>query len=47
VHVEIEVPKKLTAEQRQKLEEFSKACGDAEKPVSEGFFEKAKRFFEM
>ncbi len=47
VRVEIEVPKKLTAEQRQKLEEFAKVSGDAERPVSEGFFEKAKRFFEM
>lgn len=47
VRVEIEVPKKLTAEARQKLEEFAKAGGDAEQPVSESFFEKAKRFFEM
>jgi len=47
VRVEIEVPKKLSAEQRQKLEDFGKACGDAESPVSEGFFEKAKKFFEM
>ncbi len=47
VHVEIEVPKKLTAEQRQKLDEFGKACGDAESPVSESFFQKAKRFFDM
>jgi len=47
VHVEIEVPKKLTAEQKQKLEEFGKACGDAEQPVSESFFAKAKKFFDM
>ncbi len=47
VRVEIEVPKKLTAEQRQKLEAFGHACGDAEQPVSESFFEKAKKFFEM
>lgn len=47
VHVEIEVPKKLSAEQRHKLDEFGKACGDADQPVSESFFEKAKRFFEM
>jgi molecular chaperone DnaJ len=47
VRVEIEVPKKLAPEQRQKLEEFAKVSGDAEKPVSESFFEKAKRFFEM
>jgi molecular chaperone DnaJ len=47
VRVEIEVPKKLDAEQRQKLDDFAKACGDAERPTSESFFEKAKRFFEM
>jgi molecular chaperone DnaJ len=47
VRVEIEVPKKLSAEQRQKLEEFAKVSGDAEQPVSESFFEKARRFFEM
>ncbi len=47
VHVEIEVPKKLDAEQRQKLSDFGKACGDERQPVSESFFQKAKRFFEM
>jgi molecular chaperone DnaJ len=47
VRVEIEVPKKLSAEERQKLEEFAKVSGDAERPVSESFFQKAKRFFEM
>lgn len=46
VRVEIDVPTKLTGEQREKLEAFALACGDAEKPVSENFFEKAKRFFE-
>lgn len=46
IRVEIEVPKKLTAKQREALEEFAVACGDADNPVSEGFFEKAKRFFE-
>ena len=45
VRVEIEVPKRLTREQREKLEAFAVACGDAENPVSEGFFEKAKKFF--
>ncbi|HTB63035.1 MAG TPA: molecular chaperone DnaJ [Opitutales bacterium] len=47
VHVEIEVPKKLSNEQKEKLEEFGRACGDAERPTSESFFQKAKRFFEM
>ena len=46
VHVEIEVPKKLTSEQRSKLEEFAEACGDAEKPVSESFLHKAKKWLD-
>lgn len=45
VRVEIEVPKKLTNKQRDKLEAFAEACGDAENPVSESFFEKAKKWF--
>lgn len=46
VRVEIEVPTSLNSDQKRKLEEFAIACGDAEHPVSEGFFKKAKRFFE-
>ena len=46
VRVQIEVPTSLTSEQKRKLEEFAQACGDADHPVSESFFEKAKRFFE-
>ncbi len=46
IQVEIEVPKKLNGEQRAKLEEFATACGDADQPMSEGFFEKAKKWFE-
>lgn len=46
VRVEIEVPKKLTNEQRSALEAFSTACGDPEHPVSDSFFQKAKRFFD-
>lgn len=46
IRVQIEVPTRLTAEQREKLEAFAVACGDAENPVSEGFFEKAKKFFD-
>lgn len=44
VRVEIEVPKKLNGEQREALEAFALACGDADSPVSEGFFEKAKKW---
>lgn len=46
VRVEIEVPRKLSREQKEKLEDFAVACGDADNPVSDGFFEKAKRFFD-
>lgn len=46
VRVEIEVPKKLTPEQRSALETFSTVCGDLEHPVGESFFQKAKRFFD-
>ena len=46
VRIEVEVPKKLDSKQREALEAFAMACGDAENPVSEGFFKKAKRFFD-
>ncbi|MGJ3243866.1 MAG: molecular chaperone DnaJ [Opitutales bacterium] len=46
VKVHIDVPKKLNADQRAKLEAFADASGDPANPVSEGFFEKAKRFFD-
>ncbi|MGC9450598.1 MAG: molecular chaperone DnaJ [Oceanipulchritudo sp.] len=46
VRVHIEVPKKLTSEQRDLLEKFAKACGDTDHPVEESFWEKAKKIFE-
>lgn len=46
IRVNIEVPKKLSAEQQRKLQEFADACGDKANPVAKSFFEKAKRFFE-
>ncbi len=46
VRVNIEVPKKLNSDQRKKLEDFAEACGDAGNPVEEGFFNKAKNFFD-
>ena len=45
VRVHVEVPTRLTAEQRKKLEEFAIACGDANEPVARSFFEKAKKYF--
>ena len=41
----VEVPTKLDAEQRQKLEEFAALCGEDNSPLHKSFFEKAKDFF--
>ena len=46
IRVHIEVPKKLTTEQRELLEKFAKACGDTDHPVEESFWEKAKKIFD-
>ncbi len=46
IRVEIEVPTSLSIDQRQKLEEFALACGDADEPVGKTFFDKAKKFFD-
>ncbi len=46
VRVKVEVPKTLTAQQREKLEEYALACGDADEPMAKTFFDKAKRFFD-
>lgn len=46
VHVEIEVPKKLSGEKKKALEHFAEVCGDADEPVEKGFFDKAKKWFE-
>jgi len=45
IKVVIEVPKKLTPEQRKSLEDFAELSGDPANPMAESFFEKAKRFF--
>ncbi|MDR1817380.1 MAG: molecular chaperone DnaJ [Puniceicoccales bacterium] len=44
VRIEIDVPKKLTADQRAKLEDFAKASGDTANNVSESWTERFKRF---
>ncbi len=46
IRVNIEVPKSLTREQKEKLEEFALACGDADNPVEDSFWEKARKIFE-
>ena len=45
VRVIVEVPTKLDAQQRQKLEEFADLCGDENAPMRKSFFERAKEFF--
>jgi molecular chaperone DnaJ len=41
----VEVPSRLNAEQRQKLEEFASLCGEENTPIRKSFFERAKEFF--
>lgn len=45
VRVQIEVPARLTAEQKAKLQEFAALCDGHETPMTQSFFEKAKKFF--
>ncbi|MEP6668059.1 MAG: molecular chaperone DnaJ [Chthoniobacter sp.] len=45
VRVAVEVPTRLNAEQRKKLEEFSALMGEENSPLHKGFFDKAKEFF--
>lgn len=45
VRIAVEVPTKLTTEQRHKLEEFARSCGDHNTPITKSFFERAKEFF--
>lgn len=45
VRLTVEVPTRLSHEQKAKLEEFAKLCDGTENPASQSFFEKARRFF--
>ncbi len=45
VRVSVEVPNKLNAAQKAKLEEFAKLCDEDVHPISKGFFSKAKSIF--
>jgi molecular chaperone DnaJ len=45
VRVQVEVPARLAAEQKAKLQEFAALCDGRETPLTQGFFEKAKKFF--
>jgi molecular chaperone DnaJ len=41
----VEVPTRLNAAQRAKLEDFAKACDENVHPLAKRFFEKAKNLF--
>lgn len=45
VNTVVEVPTKLNAEQRAKLEAFAKSCGEDNTPMHKSFFDRAKEFF--
>lgn len=45
VHVQIAVPARLNAEQKEKLDAFQKSLGEKGSEMEESFFEKAKKFF--
>lgn len=45
VRVIVEVPTRLNAEQRAKLQEFAELCGEENTPLRKSFFERAKEFF--
>jgi molecular chaperone DnaJ len=45
VRVQVEVPTQLNHEQKAKLREFAALCDGRETPMSQSFFEKAKKFF--
>jgi DnaJ-class molecular chaperone len=41
----VEIPKHLTAAQRQALEQFSKLCDESTHPEGQSFLEKARKLF--
>jgi len=45
VRVQVEVPSRLTAAQKTKLQEFAALCDGRETPLTQSFWEKAKKFF--
>ncbi len=45
VRVVVETPRKLTAKQRELLEEFARLSGEEVHPISKGFFDKMKEMF--
>lgn len=47
VEVQVEVPTKLSSDQKEKLREFTESIGEKNSPMQESFFEKTKRFFDL
>ena len=45
VRIQVEVPARLSPAQKEKLQEFAALCDGRETPMSQSFFEKAKKFF--
>ncbi len=45
VRIQVEVPARLTAAQKAKLQEFADLCDENVNPISKSFFEKAKNLF--
>lgn len=45
VRVQVEVPTRLNADQKDKLQAFNDSCGEENAPLHESFFEKARKFF--
>jgi molecular chaperone DnaJ len=45
VRIAVEVPTHLTAAQKAKLQEFAHLCNGQESPISQSFFEKARKLF--
>jgi len=45
VRVQVEVPTRLSPEQKTKLSEFAALCDGREAPLVQGFFDRAKKFF--
>jgi molecular chaperone DnaJ len=45
VRVQVEVPTRLSAEQKAKLQEFAALCDEDVNPISKSFFDKAKSLF--
>jgi molecular chaperone DnaJ len=46
VRINVEVPTHLSPDQKAKLHEFAELCNGKESPMSQSFFEKAKKLFQ-